>query len=98
MRRFLTIRRIFFLVVAGTVGGTSYGSPQEYLRAETAAQATAQSKDAQEWFAQGQAALQNANLDSAKRAFRTVLAADQNAGGACAKPGVSEMRRGKWDA
>src|SRR5437899_6463246 len=97
MRRFLTIRRILFLVVAGTVGGTSYGSPQEYLRAETAAQATAQSKDAKEWFAQGQAALQNGNLDSAKQAFRNVLAADPNSGGAYANLGVIEMRRRNWD-
>ena len=93
MRRFLTIRRILFLVVAGVCGGKLYGSSRESLRAETAAQAAAQSNDTKEWFTRGQAALQSGNLDSAEKAFRNVLAADPNSGGAYANLGVIEMRR-----
>src|SRR5216683_734056 len=51
----------------------------------------------QEWFAKGQTALQNGDLDAAEAAFRRVLAADPRAGSAYANLGVVAMRRKNWD-
>src|SRR5260370_23145344 len=56
-----------------------------------------QRADPQAWFAKGQAALQNGDLDAAEAAFRRVLAADPRAGSAYANLGVVAMRRKDWD-
>jgi tetratricopeptide (TPR) repeat protein len=53
--------------------------------------------DPQAWFAKGQAALQNGDLDVAEAAFRRVLAVDPRAGSAYANLGVVAMRRKDWD-
>src|SRR6266446_5490727 len=59
--------------------------------------AASQRMDPQAWFAKGQAALQNGDLDVAEAAFRRVLAADPRAGSAYANLGVIAMRRKNWD-
>src|SRR5467141_3023408 len=59
--------------------------------------AASQRMDPQAWFAKGQAALQNGDLDVAEAAFRRVLAADPRAGSAYANLGVIAMRRQDWD-
>src|SRR6202158_2106562 len=51
----------------------------------------------QAWFAKGQAALQNGDLDAAETAFRQVIAGDPNAGAAYSNLGVISMRRKDWD-
>src|SRR5712664_2766340 len=53
--------------------------------------------DPQAWFAKGQAALQNGDLDVAEAAFHQVLVADPGAGSAYANLGVVAMRRKDWD-
>jgi Flp pilus assembly protein TadD len=49
------------------------------------------------WFAEGQAALRDGNLDAAEEAFRRVLAADPRSGAAYSNLGVIAMRRKEWD-
>src|SRR2546426_3385338 len=56
-----------------------------------------QRMDPQAWFAKGQTALQNGDLDAAEAAFRRVLVADSRAGSAYANLGVIAMRRKDWD-
>jgi len=56
-----------------------------------------QRMDPQSWFAKGQTALQNGDLDAAEAAFRHVLSADLRSGGAYANLGVIAMRRKNWD-
>ena len=56
-----------------------------------------QRMDPQAWFAKGQTALQNGDLDAAEAAFRWVLAVDPRAGSAYANLGVIAMRRKNWD-
>src|SRR5256884_7675304 len=51
----------------------------------------------QAWFAKGQMALQNGDLDAAEAAFRQVLSVDPRAGSAYANLGVIAMRRKDWD-
>ena len=43
---------------------------------------TAATEDPRAWFAKGQAALENGDLDAAEGAFRQVIAADARAGAA----------------
>ena len=50
----------------------------------------------EKWFAQGQAALKDGNLDAAEAAFRRVLAADPGSGAAYSNLGVIAMRRKQW--
>jgi Tfp pilus assembly protein PilF len=47
-------------------------------------------------FQRGQDALNRGQLDEAEHAFRQVLAADPNSGGAYANLGVVYMRRKQW--
>src|SRR6266849_5681223 len=56
-----------------------------------------QRMDPQAWFAKGQTALQNGDLDAAEAAFHEVLEADPGAGSAYANLGVIAMRRKNWD-
>ena len=56
-----------------------------------------QRMDPQAWFAKGQTALQNGDLDEAEAAFRRVLVADPRAGSAYANLGVIAMRRKDWE-
>src|SRR5881296_1313304 len=56
-----------------------------------------QRMDPQAWFAKGQTALQNGDLDAAEAAFRRVLVADPRAGSAYSNLGVIAMRRKQWD-
>src|SRR5882762_9304115 len=51
----------------------------------------------QAWFAKGQAALQNGDLDAAETAFRQVIADNPNVGAAYSNLGVIAMRRKDWD-
>src|SRR6266568_1214177 len=53
--------------------------------------------DPRAWFAKGQAALENGDLDAAEAAFRQVIAADPRAGAAYSNLGVIAMRRKQWD-
>ncbi len=53
--------------------------------------------DPQAWFAKGQAALQNGDLDAAEAAFRKVVALDPQSGAAYSNLGVIAMRRKEWD-
>jgi Flp pilus assembly protein TadD len=57
----------------------------------------AEGNDPKAWFAQGQAALANGDLDAAEEAFRKVLALDQRSGAAYSNLGVIAMRRKQWD-
>src|SRR6266568_243876 len=54
-------------------------------------------EDPRAWFAKGQAALENGDLDAAEAAFRQVIAADPRAGAAYSNLGVIAMRRKQWD-
>src|SRR5260370_33630999 len=56
-----------------------------------------QRMDPQAWFAKGQTALQNGDLDAAEAAFHEVLVADPGAGSAYANLGVIAIRRKNWD-
>jgi tetratricopeptide (TPR) repeat protein len=49
------------------------------------------------WFAKGQAALQNGDLEEAEAAFRKVVALDPRSGAAYSNLGVIAMRRKNWD-
>jgi len=51
----------------------------------------------EKWFAEGQAALRDGNLDVAEAAFRRVLAVDPGSGAAYSNLGVIAMRRKEWD-
>jgi tetratricopeptide (TPR) repeat protein len=62
-----------------------------------AAQAAAARPDPKAWFAEGQAALKEGNLDVAEAAFRRVVAVDPRSGAAYANLGVIAMRRKEWD-
>src|SRR6266404_4550861 len=53
--------------------------------------------DVQKTFAEGEAALQRGELETAEAAFRKVLSADSRAGAAYANLGVIAMRRKDWD-
>jgi tetratricopeptide (TPR) repeat protein len=53
--------------------------------------------DPQAWFAKGQSALQDGDLDAAEAAFKKVLAVDPRAGSAYANLGVIAMRRKQWE-
>src|SRR5260370_11022936 len=53
--------------------------------------------DVQKTFAEGEAALQRGELETAEAAFRKVLSADPRAGAAYANLGVIAMRRKDWD-
>src|SRR5438094_3033832 len=54
-------------------------------------------EDPRGWFAKGQAALENGDLDAAEGAFRQVIATDPRAGAAYSNLGVIAMRRKQWD-
>ncbi|PYT54644.1 MAG: hypothetical protein DMG43_05520 [Acidobacteria bacterium] len=54
-------------------------------------------EDPRAWFAKGQAALENGDLDAAEGAFRQVIAADARAGAAYSNLGVIAIRRKQWD-
>lgn len=49
------------------------------------------------WFAEGQAALQEGDLNAAEAAFRRVLGVDPASGAAYSNLGVIAMRRKEWD-
>jgi len=52
-----------------------------------------QERDPQAFFAKGQTALQNGDLDTAEASFRRVIAMDPGAGAAYSNLGVIAMRR-----
>src|SRR2546427_12818627 len=56
-----------------------------------------QRMDPQAWFAKGQTALQNGDLDEAEAGSRRELVADRGAGSAYANLCVIAMRRTVWD-
>src|SRR5215467_9113293 len=51
----------------------------------------------QAWFAKGQAALKDGDLDTAETAFRKVISLDPRSGAAYSNLGVIAMRRKQWN-
>jgi tetratricopeptide (TPR) repeat protein len=74
--------------------GKSPALPQSHSAQTSAAPSRS---NPQAWFAKGQTALQNGDLDEAEAAFRKVVALDPRSGAAFSNLGVVAMRRKSWD-
>ncbi|MGA2420332.1 MAG: tetratricopeptide repeat protein [Candidatus Acidiferrum sp.] len=84
------------VLVAAGLGVAMLAATGELARAGQP-QTTPERIDPQEWFAQGQAALQSGDLATAEKSFRKVLSVDPRSAAAYANLGVIAMRRKDWE-
>ena len=95
------MKRVFSIGVFALLAIAAQSKPSSFIQSSTTAATPAPVKDlqteAQRVFQQGQAALNEGQLDRAESAFRKVLLLDTRSAAAHANLGVVEMRRKDWE-
>ena len=86
------------VVGASAIGWPAAGGRGAFQQSESTQSGAAARSNPEAWFARGQTALQNGDLDAAEAAFRKVVALDPRSAAAYSNLGVIAMRRKEWDS